>query len=88
MSNHRFWSQQVSGCGQVGLQGRAGEDPCEVAALEFLNTKQERKSYEILQYLASGRRLVQPPTCTIDLYKVLLKCETKSNPPPASQFAL
>jgi len=38
----------------------------------------EMKSYEILKYLESGRRLVQPPTCIIDLYKVLLKCETES----------
>ena len=39
---------------------------------------EERESHEILKYLESGRRLVQPPTCTIDLYKVLLKCETKT----------
>ena len=38
----------------------------------------ELKSYEILKYLESGRRLVQPPTCTIDLYTALLKCETES----------
>ena len=49
---------------------------------------QERKSHEILEYLESGRRLVQPPTCSINLYKVLLKCETKSNYLSASQFAL
>ena len=37
-----------------------------------------RKSQEILKYLESGRRLVQPPTCSINLYKILLKCETKA----------
>ena len=42
----------------------------------------ERKPCEMLQYLESGQRLVQPPTCTIDLYQVLLKCETKSNHTP------
>ena len=42
----------------------------------------ERKPHEMLQYLESGQRLVQPPTCTIDLYQVLLKCETKSNHTP------
>ena len=39
----------------------------------------ERKPCEMLQYLESEQRLVQPPTCTIDLYQVLLKCETESN---------
>ena len=36
----------------------------------------DKKPQEMLKYLESGQRLVQPPTCTIDLYKVLLKCET------------
>ena len=34
------------------------------------------KPHEMYKYLESGQRLAQPPTCTIDLYKVLLKCET------------
>lgn len=36
----------------------------------------DKKPQEMFKYLESGQRLAQPPTCTIDLYKVLLKCET------------
>lgn len=35
----------------------------------------DRKPCEMLQYLENGQRLVQPPTCTIDLYRALLNCE-------------
>ena len=36
---------------------------------------EDRKPCEMLQYLENGQRLAQPPTCTIDLYRVLLNCE-------------